>query len=164
MQTMSTPLAGRSAGPFGWSTVSLKRLIAWNEHYAVGDAELDAQHQAIFDLALEAADLWDRRAELQQLRDVTDRLADALTAHFACEERRFAGTRYARSDDHVAEHRALLGELNTLRARLAAMAPGRVKSEPGFLVLSYVLGLTVGHLAHSDLDAPEVQRATEPAD
>lgn len=146
-------LAGIAAGPFGLSTLSLKRLIVWGDHYKIGQPELDAQHEAIFDIALEAADLWHRRADLQQLKDVTDKLASALAAHFSYEEKLFAGTPYAHSEEHIDEHRVMLEELHALRARLETMQPGRVKSGPGFLVLSYVLGLTVGHLSHSDLDA-----------
>jgi hypothetical protein len=99
------------------------------------------------------ADLWERRADLQKLKDVTDKLALVLAAHFKYEEQLFTGTGYPQRELHRDEHRAMLAELHTLRARLAAMQPGRVNSEPGFLVLSYVLGLTVGHLSHSDLDA-----------
>ena len=153
MKPSTNILAGVAAGPFGLSTLSLKRLIAWGDHYKIGQPELDAQHEGIFEIALEMADLWDRRAELQQLKDITDKLAIALAAHFRCEEQLFAGTTYARSEDHLDEHRVILGELQALRARLATMQPGRVKSGPGFQVLSEILGLTVGHLSHSDLDA-----------
>jgi hemerythrin len=153
MKPSMNSLAGIAGGPFGLSTLSLKRLIVWGEHYKIGQPELDAQHEAIFDIALEAANLWDRRAELQQLKDVTDKLALALAVHFSYEEQLFAGTAYARSEDHIDEHRAMLEALHALRARLETMQPGRVKSGPDLAMLSCVLGLTVGHLSHSDLDA-----------
>jgi hemerythrin-like metal-binding protein len=146
-------LVGIASTPFGLSTLSLKRLIAWGDHYKVGQPQLDAQHEAIFDIALETADLWQRRGNLQQLKDITEKLFHVLAAHFRFEEQQFAETGYARLEEHCEEHRVMLDELLALRARLEAMKPGRVSSEPGFLVLSYMAGLTVGHLAHSDIDA-----------
>ena len=159
MKPSSNCLVGIASSPFGLSTLSLKRLIAWGDHYKVGQSQLDAQHQAIFEIALEMADLWQRRGNLQQLKDITEKLFRVLAAHFRFEEQQFAETGYARLEEHREEHRVMLAELLALRARLEAMKPGRVSSEPGFLVLSYMLGLTVGHLAHSDIDAAAARLA-----
>jgi hemerythrin-like metal-binding protein len=147
------------SGPLGQSTINLRRLIAWGEHYKVDQPRLDAQHEEIFDIALEVSDIWQRRGDLQRLKDVTDKLAGVLAAHFEYEEQQFAGTAYAHCAEHCEEHRMMLAELQTIRGRLEAMGPGRVRSEPGFLVLSYVLGLTVGHLSHSDMDAHPARHA-----
>lgn len=155
--TLSSP--GIAAGPLGLSTLSLKRLIEWGDQYEIGQPELDAQHAEIFGIALEVADLWERRADLQRLKDIAGKLARVLAAHFAFEEQLFAGTDYARSEEHRDEHRTMLAELQVLRARLGAMPPGRVRTEPGFLLLSYVLGLTVGHLSHCDMDARAARSA-----
>jgi len=46
----------------------------------------------------------------------------------------------------------ILGELKTIRARLEKMGHGPIQSEPGFLVLSNILGVTIGHISHSDMD------------
>ncbi len=150
--------SGIASGPLGLSTISLRRMIEWGEHYQVGQPELDAQHRAIFDIALEVADIWQRRGDMQQLKEVAAKLARALEAHFAFEERQFADTDYARKAEHCEEHRVLLAELHSIRERLERMKPGRVPTEPGFVVLSYVLGLTVGHLSHSDMDGYAARR------
>ena len=152
-------LLGLQSGPLGQSTINLRRLIAWGDHYKVDHPQLDAQHEQIFDLALEVSDLWQRRGDLQRLRDVTDKLARVLAAHFEYEERQFVGTAHARSAEHCEEHRVMLSELQVIRERLEAMGQGRVRSEAGFLVLSYVLGLTVGHLSRSDMDAHPARHA-----
>jgi hemerythrin-like metal-binding protein len=152
-------LLGIRSGPLGQSTINLRRLIAWGDHYKVDQPRLDAQHEEIFDIALEVSDIWQRRGDLQRLKDVTHKLAEVLAAHFEYEEQQFAGTPYARCAEHCEEHRVMLAELRTIRERLEAMGPGRVGSEPGFLVLSYVLGLTVGHLSHSDMDAHAARHA-----
>ncbi len=152
-------LLGIRSGPLGQSTMNLRRLVAWGDHYKVDQPQLDAQHEQIFDIALEVCDIWQRRGDLQRLKDVTDKLARVLAAHFEYEERQFVGTAHARCAEHCDEHRVMLAELQTIRKRLEAMGPGRVRSEPGFLVLSYVLGLTVGHLTHSDMDAHSARHA-----
>lgn len=157
MKSSSNCLVGIASSPFWPSTLSLKRLLAWGDHFKVGHPQLDAQHEAIFEIALEMADLWQRRGELQPLKDITEKLSRVLAAHFSCEEQLFADTGDARLEEHREEHRVIRDELLALRARLEAMKPGRVSSEPGFLVLSYMLGLTVGHLAHSDIDAATVR-------
>lgn len=159
MKPSSNCLVGIASTPFGLSTLSLKRLIVWGDHYKVGHPRLDAQHEAIFDIALELADLWQRRGNLQQLKDITEKLFHVLAAHFRFEEQQFAETGYARFEEHCEEHRVMLEELQALRALLEAMKSGRVSSEPGVLVLSYMLGLTVGHLAHSDIDAAAARLA-----
>lgn len=152
-------LLGIQSGPLGQSTVNLRRLIAWGDHYKVDQPRLDAQHEEIFDIALEVSDIWQRRGDLQRLKDVTDKLAGVLAVHFEYEEQQFAGTSYARCAEHRAEHRMMLAELQAIRERLQAMGPGTVRSGPGFRVLSYVLGLTVGHLSHSDMDAHSARHA-----
>jgi hypothetical protein len=46
----------------------------------------------------------------------------------------------------------MLDELQLIRARLEKMGHGTSQAEPGFLVLSYILGVTVGHISHSDME------------
>lgn len=152
-------LLGIQSGPLGQSAINLRRLIEWGDHYKVDQPQLDAQHQEIFDIALEVSDIWQRRGDLQRLKDLTDRLARVLAVHFSYEEQQFTSTAYARCAEHCEEHRVMLAELQAIRERLEAMGPGRVRSGPGFRVLSYVLGLTVGHLSHSDMDAHPARRA-----
>lgn len=153
MKSSSNCLVGIASSPFWPSTLSLKRLLAWGDHFKVGHPQLDAQHEAIFEIALEMADLWQRRGELQPLKDITEKLSRVLAAHFSCEEQLFADTGDARLEEHREEHRVIRDELLALRARLEAMKPGRVPSEPDVVALRYMLGLTVGHLAHRDIDA-----------
>ncbi|MDT3679193.1 MAG: hemerythrin family protein [Burkholderiaceae bacterium] len=153
MNPIPGSLLGIQSGPLGQSTINLRRLIAWGDHYKVDQPQPDAQHEEIFDVALEVCDIWQRRGDLQRLKDLADKLASVLAAHFEYEEKQFVGIAYAHCAEHCEEHQVMLDELKTIRKRLEAMGPGRVRSGPGFLVLGYVLGLTVGHLTHSDMDA-----------
>jgi hypothetical protein len=47
--------------PHGLDEFSLRRLVAWGEHLKVEQPQIDAQHQAIFDIAMEVADIWNRQ-------------------------------------------------------------------------------------------------------
>jgi hypothetical protein len=47
--------------PHGLDEFSLRRLVTWGEHLKVEQPQIDAQHQAIFDIAMEVADIWNRQ-------------------------------------------------------------------------------------------------------
>lgn len=46
----------------------------------------------------------------------------------------------------------MLDELQTIRDRVETIARHTTQPDPGFLILNYVLGVTVGHISHRDLD------------
>lgn len=159
---MSSMFAGRpipTSGLHSLTGFSLKKLVSWGDSLKVDQPQLDAQHQAIFEIALEIVDLWHKRGDLDQLKAAADKLSKVLEAHFRFEEQELADLGYTKLAEHRAEHAAILAELRMIRDRLAKMAPGTVQTEPGFLVLSFVLGVTVGHLNHSDVDYCGLQRA-----
>ncbi len=104
------------------------------EHHQVGQPELDAQHRAIFDIALEVADLAAARRSAATQGGAA-KLEQALQAHFAFAERQFADTDQARKAEHRDQHRVLLAELHAIGERLDRMRPDRVPPKPGFVVL-----------------------------
>jgi hemerythrin-like metal-binding protein len=150
--------ANRATGPYALSSQSLKQLMVWGDHLKIGQPQIDAQHQAIFDIAIEIADIWHKHGDLAQLKEVAEKLSRVLGAHFQFEEQELAELGYEKLPEHRAEHAAILGELHTIRERLDNMGPGTVQTQPGFLVLSFVLGVTVGHLNHRDTDYCELTR------
>ena len=143
---------GRTAGLHGITDQPLRRLIAWGDHLKVDQPQIDAQHQAVFEIAVEVVDLWQRHADVEAIKAVVDKLAKVLEAHFNFEERELEHLGYDKLPEHRAEHKAMLKELQTIRARLDTVKRGKIAFEPGFVVLSFVLGLTVGHISHSDMD------------
>lgn len=151
--------ADRATSSHGLSSVSLRQLMAWGDHLEIGQPQIDAQHRAIFDTAIEIADIWHKRGTLGELKAAADKLARVLRAHFRFEEQELADLGYDRLAEHRAEHAAILEELQTIRNRLQDMGPGTVLGDPGFLVLSFVLSVAVGHLNHSDTNYCELARA-----
>jgi hemerythrin len=143
---------GRMSGLHGLSDISLKRLIEWGDHLKVDQPQIDAQHQAIFDIAIEITDIWHKHGDLDQLKAVAEKLSKVLESHFRFEERQLADIGYAKLAEHRAEHKVMLDELQSIRDRLERMGHGTAHAEPGFLVLSYVLGVTIGHISNSDME------------
>jgi hemerythrin-like metal-binding protein len=143
---------GRMSGLHGLSDLSLKQLVSWGDHLKVDQPQIDAQHQAIFDIALEIADLWHKHGDLDQVKALAEKLDKVLEAHFRFEEQQLASIGYTKLAEHRGEHKVMLDELHVIRGRLAKMGHGTIQAEPGFLVLSYILGVTVGHITHSDMD------------
>lgn len=152
MDTSSGALFGRMSGMHGLTDSSLKQLLVWGDHLKVDQPQIDAQHEGIFNLALEIADAWFKHADLDRIKTLAEKLAKVLEGHFRYEERQLAEVDYPGLDEHTAEHRVMLDELQVIRDRLAAMGHGTTQRLPGFLVNNFVLGVTVGHIGHSDMD------------
>lgn len=121
-------------------------LVAWGPEVAVGDADIDRQHQTLLALVndLHAGIAGGLRREslmgrLTGLRRFTAR-------HFAWEERCMALVPGAQCDDHVARHAALLADLDRV---LADMRAGRDESV-ATLFGSYVRDWLVDHIATMD--------------
>lgn len=148
----SRAIFGRMAGVHGAGHVPLRQLISWGEHLKVDQPSIDAQHEEIFKIALEAADLWRNRGGLEQSRAIAGKLYKALEGHFRYEERQLEEVGYPKLAEHRAEHQAMLEELQAIRDRFEKMADGAGSLAPGFLIHNYVLGLTVGHIHSSDMD------------
>lgn len=152
MNTMSRPLFGRMSGLHGMTDLPLRQLVAWGDHLKVDQPQIDAQHEAIFRIALEVVDTWQQRGDIDRLRLLTEKLANVLAAHFRFEEHQLAEVGYPKLDEHRAEHQVMLDELQIIRDRLDRMGHGTAQMAPGFIVHNYVLGVTVGHICHSDMD------------
>jgi hemerythrin-like metal-binding protein len=129
---------------------SLAHLVEWGDHLSVEHPAIDAQHQVIFERVAEVHDLWRRNADLADLRAAVDRLNSVLEVHFRYEERMLAETAYPNLAAHAAEHRALLGELASMRARLSG--DGKAPPESGWALIGFLLGVTVGHIVSSDIE------------
>lgn len=140
------------SGLHNLSEFSLKQLVAWGDHLKVHQPQIDAQHQAIFDIALEIAHIWQDRGDLNELKALADKLEKVLQAHFRYEENLLAEIGYPDLAAHKAEHQVMLDELEVIQSRLHKSESGSIVGEPGLAFQNYVLGLTVGHIFNSDMD------------
>jgi hemerythrin-like metal-binding protein len=133
-------------------SISLNRLVEWGDHFTVDQPQIDAQHEAIFNIAMEIEEAWKTPANLDRLKDLTAKLAKLLGIHFRYEERQLAEAGYPKLKEHAEEHRVMIEELRVIWARLHALPEGTHHLASGFIVHNFVLGLTVGHITHSDMD------------
>ncbi|HRF03412.1 MAG TPA: hemerythrin family protein [Accumulibacter sp.] len=150
---------GRMSGVHGLTNFSLKQLSAWDGRLNIGQPQIDAQHEAIFALAMKASDAWRKQGDVEQLKLMTAELHESLEEHFSYEEGVLAGFGYADLAEHRAEHQVMLDEMQLIRARVDQMDAGSDNAEPGLLLMNYLLSATVGHILHSDMDYGVLARA-----
>lgn len=129
-----------------------KNLIFWGDHFKVDHPQIDAQHEAIFHIALEIAEIWHRQGDFQKLKARVKKLGQVLESHFRFEEQQLAAVGNMRLAEHSAEHKGMLDELQSIRDRVETMDPRAPQTGLGFQIFTYVLGVTAGHISHSDRD------------
>jgi hemerythrin-like metal-binding protein len=153
--------------PFGrvpLQHLSLSRMMQFGDHLRVDHAVLDAQHKAIFDLGVKVYEDWRRGESLDVLRPALDKLSDLLHTHFRSEERVLEAIGFDDLPSHVAEHQKLGEELAAVRARLARVEDGtKAPTGPNSAAVQFILGLTVGHVAGSDMQYYRALAASEGA-
>lgn len=152
MDASSRPMFGRLSSLHGLADMSLTDLISWGDYFKVHHPQIDAQHEAIFNLVGEVSALWHAHGSSDDLLAIVDKLDKVLRAHFRFEEATLAEIDYPRLDAHQAEHAIMLRDLKSIRCRIVAMNHGPAYPEPGWLVMNFLLGVTVGHIVHSDVD------------
>lgn len=136
--------------------LAVTNLIQWSDHLSVDHPGIDAQHKAIFDLGTRVYEHWRGGGGIDVLRPAVDKLASLLETHFAYEERLLAEIGYAGLNEHAAEHRGMLDELDAIRGRFRTVSagkefPGSSLLAPGWSIMRFMLGFTVGHVMSSDM-------------
>jgi hemerythrin-like metal-binding protein len=152
MLANSRTIFSRISGLHGMTDMPLKQLISWGDHLKVDQPSIDAQHEAIFNIAIEIVDSWQNHCHLDHLKALTEKFAKVLVGHFRYEEKQLEEVGYPKIEEHKAEHKVMLDELEVIRHRLDQIEEGPAQRAPGFIVHNYVLGVTVGHICHSDMD------------
>ncbi|MBK6336760.1 MAG: hemerythrin family protein [Betaproteobacteria bacterium] len=136
--------------------LAVNNLIQWGDHLSVEDTAIDAQHKAIFDLGASVYESWRGGGGVEVLRPAVDKLANLLPAHFAFEERMLTDIGYEDLAQHMAEHRGMLDELGSMQERFHNFedgheSPGGSLLAPGWPIMQFLLGFTVGHVMSSDM-------------
>jgi hemerythrin-like metal-binding protein len=138
--------------PFGRMPIQhrpLERLIEFGAHFIVDHPTIDAQHKAIFELGVRVHEEWRRGGSLDALRPAVEKLSNLMHAHFAHEERVLEAIGYEDLKGHVAEHQSMRDELSMVHERLHAF--GDRANAGGDALVRFILGMTVGHVAASDM-------------
>jgi hemerythrin len=95
------------------------RVVQWSEVMSVGDARIDADHKALFDildrLRVGAQEDWPAGLRLKLLAD----LVALSEAHFAREEQIMNSIGYAERHSHRAEHAKLMAQVRELYGKVS---------------------------------------------
>lgn len=92
-------------------------MFKWNETYALGIAEIDEQHQQLFQIGNDLyylLNLKDRQISLEEMNLILGQLRDYALYHFKTEENYFEAFGYENSETHIAEHGFFMEKLNEI--------------------------------------------------
>lgn len=136
--------------------LSLSKLFQLGDHLFVEHPAIDAQHKAIFCVGTNVYENWRDGGSLDVLRPALEKLTNLMHSHFSFEERVLGQIGYEDLKNHAAEHRTMRDELSSMHDRLHSFQEGQEIREgsvlaPGWSIMQFILGFTVGHVAHSDM-------------
>ena len=136
--------------------LSLSNLIQFGDHLFVDHPVIDAQHKVIFKLGVSVYEHWRNGEGLDVLRPAVEKLSNLMHAHFSFEERVLHDIGYEDLKEHAAEHRGMRDELSLMHEQFHCFKEreevrGGSLQAPGWSIMEFILGFTVGHVAHSDM-------------
>lgn len=136
--------------------LSLANLIQFGDHLFVEHPAIDAQHKAIFDLGTGVYENWRRGGSIDVLRPALEKLTNLMHSHFSFEERVLHEIGYEDLKNHAAEHRRMRDELSIMHNQFPRFKEGQeIRGgsllAPGWSIMQFILGFTVGHVASSDM-------------
>lgn len=114
--------------------------IRWDPRYAIGDALIDAEHQALVELAREFA----AATAQKDLQRLTMQLYKYTREHFAHEEALMREINYPYYNAHADQHNTMLTRLNDVSARIAKNEHHREAIE------AWISEWVVQHIARAD--------------
>ena len=155
---MKTDMARGVTAAEGLAFNALMSLIKWGERFALEQPRIDADHQQLFELAEQACRISRTPAQFAELLAVFDQFSALMHSHFAYEERALEQLGYARLDEHRREHADMLAEHRLIRQRLENVGERALYLEEALVILNFMLGVTVGHIRHSDVEYRAVLR------
>jgi hemerythrin-like metal-binding protein len=93
-------------------------LFTWDDIYSVGNPQIDAQHQRLFDIANRFHAAYVQRAGRERLAWIFGELLDYTATHFADEEALMRRYNYPDYVQHKAGHDKLVGLVSYYRQQL----------------------------------------------
>jgi hemerythrin len=111
-----------------------KHHLIWNEsRHCIGIAAIDDQHREIVERVNLIADAVAQGNRHDAVQEMMDDLVLFTCEHFALEERLMTEYGFPDLEDHIAEHLALLQQVDNLRKALHTPSPAKVALVSAFL-------------------------------
>ena len=93
-------------------------LLSWSNEYAIGNAQIDGEHQELFRLINAFHDHWLAQHEAQAIAALLSRLIAYTEMHFQHEEAIMDDAGYPRLAEHQGQHEAMVDTIFKLRLAL----------------------------------------------
>lgn len=110
-----------------------------------GNNDIDEQHSVMQDCLSDLESLLDGPCDAATLQGSLEALSSYAEWHFTFEERLLERAKYPNRTEHIAEHRAIIGQLNGLRRKIGAGNKDVVN------LIAIVSRWIVDHVNHEDL-------------
>lgn len=121
-------------------------LVRWDEKYRVGNAQIDQEHQYLFQLINEFYDAFAEKRDRTLLVNLLTRLVEYSERHFTNEEVLMKASRYPALDEHVRHHEKLFEQIFRFSEKLSDRA-----FNPTHEMLLFLKGWLADHILHEDL-------------
>lgn len=82
--------------------------FTWNEKLDIGVDHMNGEHQVILDTMNQLVELTQKNAPVEEIRNVSDNLANYAVGHFAREEEYMKSINYPGTKQHMEIHKKLL--------------------------------------------------------
>ena len=122
--------------------------LSWSQNYSVDINTIDEQHKKFFSIFNKADELIaEPKSDVrsQKINEIFLGLDDYAKFHFAYEESYFEKFAYSRKDEHIAEHKKFIHDLEDLQSRFKSGEEDIV-----FNIISFLEGWLVSHISYSD--------------
>jgi len=97
--------------------------ILWTPKLAVGVAQIDDEHQELFDRVNKLLDAMARAKAKEEILPVVGFLSDYVSVHFGGEQRLMQLHRYPDAAEHLAQHAFFVSEFKGLVAEVQKSGP-----------------------------------------
>jgi hemerythrin len=121
--------------------------LIWDDTFAMGVEEIDAQHRAIFDNFNMLSAACDEGAGTDRLMEMVDFMNTYSMTHFAAEEKLAEEYGYPGLDTQRDEHRLFAADLAEIRERITADGPS---SDCVIALKGKLIKWLIHHIKHVD--------------
>ena len=88
--------------------------FVWNAKYSIGNAQIDAEHQKLIELANNISTFSSNGEPLPRIKGAIVALYDYVKTHFQHEEEYMVRLGYPQYEEHKKLHEAIIAEMNTI--------------------------------------------------
>ncbi|OGQ88808.1 MAG: hypothetical protein A2512_04210 [Deltaproteobacteria bacterium RIFOXYD12_FULL_56_24] len=88
--------------------------FVWRDKYSIGNAQIDAEHLRLVELAGVVATLADSGEQMARIKEAVVALYDYVKTHFQHEEEYMLQLGYPRYEEHKKLHQEIIAEMNAI--------------------------------------------------